>query len=366
MFDSKVLVMFAFVFVVICSVRVEGRQGARNNRRMQDALNYRQSRFLSLFTFVQFSNQECMGTGGENGTCLTSAQCTQRGGTGGGPCAGGYGICCIFMATCGMTIRENGTYFVNTGYPTPYDGTGSCQITLMKMNADICQYRLDFLQFQLMGPEQQNNICNNDQFIVSGGGSPVPPICGLNNGNHMYIDAGSGLGTPMTLSMITSGPSFRRNWKIRVVQIPCTSIYRAEDGCLQYYTGVAGQIMSFNYDPANGLQLSNQDYGICIRTERNFCGIQYTQCPDTVNNRSQSFTLSGNTGNNNQVPAMVGSTGTGNFCQNDYLIIPMASNVGRPVLGQITSVDRICGGTLSADVTLNETPVRSKSFKIVT
>lgn len=56
--------------------------------------------------------------------------------------------------------------------------------------------------------------------------------------------------------------------------------FSAEDGCLQYFTGVAGEIKSFNYDPAIGLQLSNQDYGICIRTEKNFCGIQYTQCPD--------------------------------------------------------------------------------------
>lgn len=77
-----------------------------------------------------------------------------------------------------------------------------------------------------------------------------------------------------------------------------------------------------------------------------------------VNNRSQSFTLSGNT--NNAIQAMVGSTGTGNFCQADYLIIPMATNVGRPATGQASNVDRICGGTLSADVTLISTPVRSE------
>lgn len=29
-----------------------------------------------------------------------------------------------------------------------------------------------------------------------------------------------------------------------------------------------------------GLHLSNQDYSICVRNERNFCGIQYTQCAD--------------------------------------------------------------------------------------
>lgn len=70
------------------------------------------------------------------------------------------------------------------------------------------------------------------------------------------------------------------------------------------------------------------------------------------------------TGNNNSpqgVPAIVGSTGnTQNICQTDYLIVPMASNVGRPVTGFSQSVDRICGGTLSADPTLTPTTIRSK------
>lgn len=44
-------------------------------------------------------------------------------------------------------------------------------------------FRLDFDQFKLLGPETVNNVCNNDQFIVSGG-NPVPSICGINMGNH--------------------------------------------------------------------------------------------------------------------------------------------------------------------------------------
>ena len=54
----------------------------------------------------------------------------------------------------------------------------------------------------------------------------------------------------------------------------------ASDGCLQYYTGVSGQMWSFNYNDASGLQLSNADYSICVRMERNFCGIQYSACTD--------------------------------------------------------------------------------------
>jgi len=42
---------------------------------------------------------------------------------------------------------------------------------------------LDFIQFNIRGPETTNNVCVYDQFIVSGG-NPVPTICGNNDGNH--------------------------------------------------------------------------------------------------------------------------------------------------------------------------------------
>lgn len=60
-------------------------------------------------------------------------------------------------------------------------------------------------------------------------------------------------------------------------------MFVASDGCLQYFTGVSGQILSFNYNGASGLQLSNTDYSACIRMERNFCGIQYNACSDNGN-----------------------------------------------------------------------------------
>ena len=56
----------------------------------------------------------------------------------------------------------------------------------------------------------------------------------------------------------------------------------APGGCIQYFTGVSGQLSSFNFKDANGRMLSNTDYTMCIRTERNFCGIQYSPCLGTV------------------------------------------------------------------------------------
>ena len=39
--------------------------------------------------------------------------------------------------------------------------------------------------------------------------------------------------------------------------------------------------------------ISNHDYSLCVRMERNFCGIQYTTCPDSTNSPAMSFSLSG-------------------------------------------------------------------------
>lgn len=44
-------------------------------------------------------------------------------------------------------------------------------------------FRLDFTEFDIKGPEPVNNVCTQDQFMVSGG-SPTPAVCGKNNGNH--------------------------------------------------------------------------------------------------------------------------------------------------------------------------------------
>jgi len=67
-----------------------------------------------------------------------------------------------------------------------------------------------------------------------------------------------------------------------------------------------------------------------MRTERNFCSIQYTVCPDSSGtNRSRSFTLSGNS--NAAVMAMIGGglSTTPNSCPNDWLMVPCAKVAGK-------------------------------------
>lgn len=61
----------------------------------------------------------------------------------------------------------------------------TCYLVILCDMWFVC--RLDFDQFVLMGPENQNNICSNDQFLVSGS-TPIPLICGINTGNHSKFD----------------------------------------------------------------------------------------------------------------------------------------------------------------------------------
>ena len=116
-------------------------------------------RFLSLFTIVSFKNDACTSSGGTNGTCYSSNDCSSLGGSASGTCASGFGVCCLFTATCGGVTSVNGTYFQNSGYPSTFDSVGSCRLTVNKCSEDVCQLRLDIEQMTLAGPQAVDNNC---------------------------------------------------------------------------------------------------------------------------------------------------------------------------------------------------------------
>jgi len=306
-------------------------------------------RFLSLFTIVSFKNDACTSLTGNNGTCFSARDCDSQGGIKSGTCASGFGVCCLFSSTCGGVTTINGTYFQSSGYPSTYDSVGSCQLTINKCAESVCQLRLDVENMVLAQPESTDHKCDFDQFIVSGG-SPIPAICGTNKGLHMYVDMGLSTNSPVVLTVVSAGNSFSRSFSVKVTQIECDSLAKAADGCLQYFTGVSGQMFSFNYNDAAGLQLSNTDYSMCVRMERNFCGIQYTACPDTINTAPQSFSISGGTNTGSQV-------GTG--CSTDWLTIPCATNTNDPFAQNgtpVVCVDRICGQVFNSAQTSSGSP----------
>ena len=144
---------------------------------------------LSLFSIVQFPNQQCTGASSTTtfGTCYTSSECTSKGGSGDGKCAAGFGVCCVIStSSCGSTISTNTTYIRNPTYPSGYkpSSASTCSFTINKMSDDICQLRLDFQTFTGFVIDATSAVCT-DSFAVAGQtGKDPPTICGTNTGYH--------------------------------------------------------------------------------------------------------------------------------------------------------------------------------------
>ncbi|CAG2114154.1 unnamed protein product [Medioppia subpectinata] len=168
--------------------------------------------------------------------------------------------------------------FRNPNAPSPYTESRACSVSVQRLRPDVCQLRLDFLVFDMSRP--RDGTCDSDRFVVNGQtqNSIIPPVCGYNTGQHMYIDMSS-TNSPVTLNVLTMG-NRNRLFDIRVTQIHCSSGYRAPANCLQYHIGVQGSIRSFNYDEPNVAQqggyLNNLDYTICFKKEPGFCTVTYS------------------------------------------------------------------------------------------
>nr|XP_033339572.1 uncharacterized protein LOC117228032 isoform X1 [Megalopta genalis] len=295
-------------------------------------------KFFPLFSVVRFANSQCMASNNLNGTCFTRRECREYGGTASGSCANGLGICCVFQKSCGSTTNVNNTYFTNPEYPKTYDRTGRCTITVQRCNSNICQLRLDFLEFDLAFPNI-DGICDLDLFLVSGSSTSVPRICGENANQHVYMDFNGA--TPIMLSIDTNSEySTDRRWNIRIQQIPCDSTSRAPNGCLQYYTGTSDVVTSFNYgrspNPrapgAATRQIANTNYGVCVRMAQGYCAIEWSQ---TTNN---SFSVSGDTGSVDGLIGTVDAEEKGENCTTDFVIVPHPFQNGMEI-----NTDRFCG-----------------------
>jgi hypothetical protein len=70
----------------------------------EEAGSNRFKKLLPVFQVVRFPNEACGVTGeSKNGTCYTTEECSNKGGTSSGSCADGFGVCCI----CKFFINEN-------------------------------------------------------------------------------------------------------------------------------------------------------------------------------------------------------------------------------------------------------------------
>lgn len=143
----------------------------------------------------------------------------------------GYNVCRrafspADQSTCGATTDNNNTYFVNPGYPGSWAGGAACGITVRPCSAAVCQLRIDFLDLSLATPSG-DGVCNTDVLTITGGATTVPPLCGDNTGQHVYVDFDGTAPIQLAVSA-TPGFTFGRHWHIRLSQINCDSPQRGE------------------------------------------------------------------------------------------------------------------------------------------
>ncbi|CAG0914760.1 unnamed protein product [Notodromas monacha] len=285
--------------------------------RKHPPIRYAGARLLELF--FNPSQDPCLGKSGLEGTCYNSFDCSRRKGIADGPCAtGGPGVCCVFMVKCNEAVVQNGTYFINRNYPEPDTSADVCQATI-DTKENICQLRLDFIAFRLKGPEA--GTCSEDRFIVSGLGASrgIPTICGMNDGQHLYIDSREA-SKQVTMNVLLLNKSDRL-WVIRVTEISCNSAFKAPDDCLQFFTGFTGYISSFNYNTASheGQYFNNLDYAICLRKEKGHCSVTYKNRDNfqVLNIGSHKYGYSSTT-----LTTSKGAAGAGIFqCPDDYIVL---------------------------------------------
>ena len=242
---------------------------------------------LNVFNVIKFPNDVCTGSNGLNGTCYTSEECAAKGGSGSGTCASSFGVCCTFSLSCGASATENNTYFVQNKFTTWSGSSSPCAYKICPL-ANVCRIRLDLNVFDITGPIAKTDVDNNDQGIgkcklesmtVTAPGMKSPPeICGINTGQHMFIDVTDQC-VDINIHVNTLDTTQQRQWEIHATQYLCGDTMAGPTGCLQYHTGLQGDVATFNWDLsgttnaifATTTHLANQDYDICFRREENYC-----------------------------------------------------------------------------------------------
>lgn len=332
---------------------------------------------FSIFQIIKFQNGPCGGTtGARNGTCFTKAECENQGGTEGGECADGFGVCCITMLAQGQTTSLNQSYIVHTATTTPALTSG--KYTICPCSEDVCRIRFDFTDFQLQPPftsppvaapnaNQLGNAlgdCLVDTFSITGvNGGSTPVICGVNTNQHVYVDSNGKDCHTVNLGIGGGGAANTRSLDIMVTQYRCGEEMGGPPGCLQWHDTPTGKIRSFNFPdqqpgtfvPDTATHLSNQQYDICIRQPAGTTFICYTPC--TVQNNVAPNVNGGMTNMQSSFGVSVGqaamtSETKASSCTSDYITIVGGDTKANAAMAvAVTSFQtRFCARAL--DVTL--------------
>jgi len=312
---------------------------------------------FSLFSVVTFPNDECTTVMDPTmrGLCITAEECTDQGGTASGNCASGFGVCCFTTITEQGTITNNVTYIQNEGFPTAVLATTPAPNAIQRAfmvqgGTNICQVRFDFEAATVFSPPTTaTGLCEGDTITVTqtsrtrGG---FVTLCGTLSGQHIYVE-NDGANPAATLNIDTADITLARTWKILVRTIECDSPAKAPGGCLQYFTGTSGNVLSFNAG-ATGALIRDLLYNICIRREVGMCSYTVRQARSGNAAMPDAFEVG---------TVDAGGVGAAACTMNAYLVIPNSA----------VTDPKYCGGVLTAisgDTTASPVTGNGKQFQI--
>ena len=94
----------------------------------------------------------------------------------------------LVSRSCHNATSQKVVHFKNPSYPATDDEPNYCDLTIEVKDNDVCQIRLDLLDFQLDAPT--NGECLGDKLTVTASGLStlsIPQLCGSNSNQHcMY------------------------------------------------------------------------------------------------------------------------------------------------------------------------------------
>jgi len=371
--------MRAFVLLFIPIIFAsDGPINSTNDDKLETVNNKPSSR---IFNVIRFPNELCQATP-KNGTCYTSDECAERGGSVDGECALGYGVCCIFNLDCGGKSTDNTTYLQLTTKTSFKASEAACSYTICNTNPKVCRIRFDFTTFQIANPalglvvadavtstleDHSGGVvgdCRGDIFsITSPGNSGSPVICGYNTDQHMFIDASDQCVTA-SFAFDTSDTSSSRSYDIQVSQYICGDDMGGPPDCLQYYTATSGTVASFNF-PTNlnaidstTTHLSNQNYHVCFRRASGKCGLCFvpsitiTTAASNVAASQSSFGVSNFLGTNaDGTTATFAKSDSEADCKTDFLVVPGGMLANSVTVGTVADgIERFCGRVWTINV----------------
>ncbi|XP_004524132.1 uncharacterized protein LOC101453132 [Ceratitis capitata] len=299
-------------------------------QQKQDGKKSKSKGFLSLFEVIKFKNTKCSVAMEEidirvralEGVCYHEFECKSLGGIPTEPCADGVGVCCVFLTGCGATTKQSVVYFESPNYPNPVHDMLIC-VLIINLRDNVQQLRLDFIMFEINRPTDGD--CVDDQFVVSGQNINfvVPILCGINTGQHIYVDVSNSFERKIYISFITKMAVGQRTFNIKIIQLESDL---APEGCLQFYTEIEGVVKSFNYDTdgafvnnAGATYFNNLNYAICLQRSKDMCAVTYT----AVQNGGEQLDFQIVNKDEDEVDLVPdGQAGAGIFnCPDDYIAI---------------------------------------------